>query len=147
PVNSAVEKIRELSKKGLKNFILFGVTNENKKDASGSFASSPEAPVNRVLSKVRDENIDALMFADLCFCEYTDHGHCGVLTKEANSKTANNDLTVDNDATLKMLGKTAVAQAQAGADVIAPSGMIDGQVKAIRLALDEAGYNHTALLS
>lgn len=140
PVKQAVDTIRELSKKGLSQFILFGITPAAKKNAHGSYAADPDAPVNRVLSMVRDEGIQAIMYADLCFCEYTDHGHCGELCDDAH-------WVVDNDRTLEQLGKTAIAQAKAGADVVAPSGMMDGMVGAIRSALDGAAFTRTAILS
>ncbi len=146
PVHLAVQTIKQLSSDGLRQFILFGVTPGEKKDATGSYAAHPDAPVNRVLKTVRDAGLDVVMHADLCFCEYTTHGHCGVLCDDAQSNKRNSPI-VDNDATLKNLGKTAVAQAQAGADVVAPSCMMDGMVCAIRNALDEANHTQTAILS
>ncbi|MFP4145370.1 MAG: porphobilinogen synthase [Phycisphaeraceae bacterium] len=142
PVDAATRRIRELAAAGLEQFILFGVTPEVRKDATGSYAISPDAPVNRVLRGVREAGIDALLYADLCFCEYTAHGHCGVLLSDRGDPAV-----VDNDATLEQLGKAAVAQAEAGADVVAPSGMMDGQVRAIRAGLDDAGFQHTPILS
>lgn len=142
PVTAAVETIRELTQAGLSQFMLFGVTPADKKDACGSYAVAPDAPVNRTLTAVREAGIDAVMYADLCFCEYTDHGHCGVLLPDRNDPAV-----VDNDRTLDMLGEVAVAQAQAGADVVAPSGMMDGQVAAIRSALDAHSHLSTAILS
>lgn len=141
PVKAAVELIRQHARAGLKNFILFGVTPASHKDPAGSFAQHADAPVNRTLAEVRGKGIDALLIADLCFCEYTDHGHCGVL------HTHDKASLVDNDKTLANLGLTAVAQAKAGADVVAPSGMMDGQVGAIRSALDAAAFDQTAILS
>ncbi len=143
PVDTAIQTIKDLSRDGLKQFILFGVTPGSKKDAQGSYAADPDAPANRVLQAVRDAGLDVVMHADLCFCEYTDHGHCGVLHDDAKQGGA----VVDNDATLINLGKTAAAQASFGADVIAPSGMIDGMVGAIRGALDNAGHPKAAILS
>ena len=142
PVDRAVGRVRQLQKEGLKQFIFFGVTPATKKDARGSYAWSPDAPVNRTLAAIRDGGLDeVLLVADLCFCEYTDHGHCGILcTDDPYGR-------VDNDATLELLARTACAQAQAGADVVAPSGMIDGQVGAIRSALDKAGHGHVAIMS
>ncbi len=140
PVSAAVEHVRALHGRGLRQFLLFGVTPAELKDAAGSHAASPDAPVNRLLAELRDAGLDAVLYADLCFCEYTDHGHCGVVRP-------GDPAIVDNDATLERLGRTAVAQARAGADVVAPSGMIDGQVAAIRAALDAAGHDQTAILS
>jgi len=146
PVADAVQMIKDLSGGGLRQFILFGVTPKNKKDSTGSYAADPDAPVNRVLQAVRDAGLDVVMHADLCFCEYTDHGHCGVLIDGADHQGGDPSV-IDNDRTLTNLGKTAVAQAKFGADVVAPSGMIDGMVAAIRSALDDAGHQQTAILS
>jgi len=144
PIDATIQSIKDLASDGLKQFILFGVTPSSKKDAAGSYAANPDAPVNRVLQAVRDAGLDVVMHADLCFCEYTDHGHCGVLHDDAQE---HGGAVVDNDATLANLGKTAAAQAKFGADVIAPSGMIDGMVGTIRKALDNAGHQQTAILS
>ena len=141
PVDDAVATIRQLSQQGLTQFILFGVTPDHKKDPQGSYASAPDSPVNLTLKKVRDAGLPVVMIADTCFCEYTSHGHCGVL--HANDPHA----TVHNDATLTNLAAAAVAQAAAGADVIAPSGMMDNQVAAIRAGLDSHGYDNTAILA
>jgi len=141
PVSDAADTIQRLTERGLRQFILFGVTPPGKKDPMGSYARNPQAPVNRLLKTVADKRIDVLMVADLCFCEYTDHGHCGALLAGDDS------WVVDNDATLDLLAQTAVAQATAGAHVVAPSGMIDGQVGSIRQALDAAGFAHVAILS
>lgn len=142
PVKDAVQTVRELSSRGLKQFMLFGVTPSDKKDACGTYAAKANAPVNRAMNEVRQAGLDVLMYADLCFCEYTEHGHCGALIGDGSDPA-----TVDNDRTLALLGDAAVAQAKAGADVVAPSGMMDGQVGAVRAALDEAGYEQTPILS
>ena len=141
PVDQAMDTIRQCARKGLKQFILFGVTSASKKDASGSYAREPSAPVNLVLQAVREADLDVIMYSDLCFCEYTDHGHCGVLCEDDDK------WIVDNDRTLELLGQTAVRQAQSGADVVAPSGMIDGQVGTIRRALDDHGFSRVMILS
>jgi len=143
PVKHALQTIRDLHANGLRQFLLFGVTPKAKKDAGGSYAADPDAPVNKTLRGVRDAGLEAVMHADLCFCEYTDHGHCGVLTAGEGP----HERTVDNDKTLVNLGKTAAALADAGADVIAPSGMIDGMVATIRRSLDHTGHDQTAILS
>lgn len=153
PVGAAIETIGRLAERGVGAVLLFGVTPAGKKDAAGRFAAEAEAPVHRVLRGVRQAGIDIVLIADACFCEYTDHGHCGVLASRgergSGPKAARGtvDVDVDNDATLANLGELAVAQAQAGADVVAPSGMMDGQVAAIRAALDAAGRTDTAVLS
>jgi porphobilinogen synthase len=136
----AEKLIREAAAAGLYQFILFGVTDPSKKDATGSAAMDERNPVNVTLRRVRDAGLDVLLYADLCLCEYTDHGHCGALHADAA-------VTVDNDATLGLLGRQAVVLATSGADVVAPSGMMDGQVAAVRAALDAAGHLQTAILS
>lgn len=141
PVLDAVETIGQLAKAGLQQFMLFGVTNPTKKNAQGAYAADADAPVNRVMATVRDRGVEAWMFADLCLCEYTDHGHCGVLCQDDPK------WVVNNDATVQQLGKVAQVLAASGADVVAPSGMMDGQVAAVRRALDDAGYAHVAILS
>jgi porphobilinogen synthase len=122
---------------GIPALILFGVPAA--KDAHGSSAWDPDGVVQVALRDVRDEVGDGLVvMADLCLDEYTDHGHCGVLR---------DDGSVDNDATLALYAKVAIAQAEAGADVCAPSGMMDGQVRAIRNALDASGHDDTVILA
>ncbi|PIZ03807.1 MAG: porphobilinogen synthase [Gammaproteobacteria bacterium CG_4_10_14_0_8_um_filter_38_16] len=115
--------------------ILFGIP--EKKDALGSAACDDDGVIQQAVQLIKKIAPELLVITDLCFCEYTDHGHCGVLK--------NND--VDNDATLALLAKQAVSQAKAGADVIAPSGMMDGMVKAIRTALDENHFQDIPILS
>ena len=135
-LDSVVKEARELSERALAGVILFGVPAH--KDAAGSEAAAPDGISQRALRAVKDELGDGMVvMADLCLCEYTDHGHCGILQGAA----------VDNDATLEAYGSIAVAQAEAGADIVAPSGMMDGQVGAIRAALDAAGFSEAALLS
>jgi porphobilinogen synthase len=115
--------------------IVFGVPED--KDDRGSEADAPDGVSQVAITDIRAEVGDALVvMADLCLCEYTDHGHCGIVTADGY---------VDNDETLRRYASTAVAQAAAGAHLIAPSGMMDGQVGAIRKALDEAGYAATAI--
>lgn len=136
----ALQTIQQATKDGLKAFILFGVVDQSEKDPTGSPALSPDNPVNLTLKMARDAGIDAVLMADLCFCEYTDHGHCGVLCNDEN-------VVVDNDTTLAHLAQQAVLLADCGADVVAPSGMMDGQVATIRLALEESGFKDTVILS
>jgi len=121
--------------------ILFGVLPEAAKDPLGQGAYAEEGVVQRAIRLLKQEVPGLLVMADTCLCEYTDHGHCGVVRKGPLG------FYVDNDATLELLAKTALSQAQAGADVVAPSAMMDGQVKAIRQALDGAGYAHVPILS
>ncbi len=149
-VESALDRLRQLNARGVNKFLIFGVTEVIHKDDTGSYAAHPQAPVNRLMQAVRAANLPVLLIADLCLCEYTNHGHCGMLcpgvTGDA-SLAGGGTVDVDNDATLITLGKTAVAQARAGADMVAPSGMMDGQVTAIRAALDDAGFPDTAILA
>ncbi len=151
PVAEALQRIRSLSQRGLKQFLLFGVTPPQAKDEQGSYAWNPDAPVNRLLSEVRQAGLDVLLYADLCLCEYTEHGHCGVLGESGQEAGWPSGQVptghVRNDATLENLGKAAVVQARCGADVVAPSGMMDGMVGAIRTALDRDGFQDTAILS
>jgi len=121
--------------------ILFGVLPEAAKDPLGRGAYAEEGVVQRAIRLLKRELPELFVMADTCLCEYTDHGHCGVVREGPLG------FYVDNDATLELLAKTALSQAQAGADVVAPSAMMDGQVKAIRQALDGAGYAHVPILS
>lgn len=130
-------EVRRLADLGVPGVILFGVPSI--KDSIGSQAFDPEGIVQRSLSDLAADVGDRMvLMADLCVDEYTDHGHCGVLDGRGS---------VDNDATLELYGRIAVAQADAGAQVVAPSGMMDGQVGAIRSALDGAGHPDTAILA
>jgi porphobilinogen synthase len=131
------KEVAELADLGIGAVVLFGVPAA--KDAVGSGASDPDGIVQVALRDLRDDVGDSLVLvADLCLDEYTDHGHCGLLTATGE---------VDNDATLERYAEVAQAQAGAGADIVAPSGMMDGQVGAIRAALDGAGHSQTAILA
>jgi porphobilinogen synthase len=134
---SLVKEARALVELGVPGVILFGVTEA--RDATGSQASDPDGIVQVALRDLRDEvGEDLALMADLCLDEYTDHGHCGVLDAAGQP---------DNDATIERYAEVAVAQAGAGADVVAPSGMMDGQVGAIRAGLDAAGHAQAAILA
>ncbi|HYL50863.1 MAG TPA: porphobilinogen synthase [Acidimicrobiia bacterium] len=136
-VESLRKEVRGLAELGVPAVMLFGVPAH--KDARGSQADARDGVVQLALRQLRDEVGDALvLMADNCLDEYTDHGHCGILTPGGD---------VDNDATLDRYASIAIAQADAGADVVAPSGMMDGQVGAIRAALDETGHATTAILA
>jgi porphobilinogen synthase len=131
------KEVAELADLGIPGVILFGVPST--KDPTGTGAWDPDGIVQVALADLRDEVGDRLVLvADLCLDEYTDHGHCGVVR---------DDGTVDNDATVELYARTALAQARAGADIVAPSGMMDGQVAAIRAALDGDGFEETAILA
>jgi len=120
--------------------MLFGIPDN--KDACGSSAMHADGVVQQAIRAIKSHTQDLLVIADLCFCEYTDHGHCGVIRENADGS-----VDVDNDATLALLGQQAVSLAAAGADVIAPSGMMDGMVREVRQALDDAGHESVAILS
>ena len=124
----------ELRRLGINAVLLFGLPEA--KDAQGSSASDEDGIVQRAARALQTSHPDLFIITDVCLCEYTSHGHCGVLQGGL----------VDNDATLELLARTAVSQAAAGAGVVAPSAMMDGQVGAIRAALDEAGFTDTAVM-
>ena len=131
------KEVAELAALGIPGVILFGVPAT--KDAEGSGAWDPEGIVQLALADLRAEvGDDLVLIADLCVDEYTDHGHCGIVTSDGQ---------VDNDATLRLYERAALAQADAGVDITAPSGMMDGQVGAIRAALDAGGHSETAILA
>ncbi len=135
-LENEIHAIRAL---GIKSVILFGIPAT--KDALGSDSYSDTGIIQTAVKTIKQLAPDMIVIADVCFCEYTDHGHCGVIAEHAGQHD------VDNDATLVLLAKQAVSFANAGADIVAPSGMIDGMVKAIRQALDHAGYTHLPILS
>jgi len=131
------KEVAELAALGIPGVILFGVPAA--KDAEGSGAWDPQGIVQLALADLRSEvGAELVLIADLCVDEYTDHGHCGIVGADGQ---------VDNDATLRLYERAALAQADAGADITAPSGMMDGQVAAIRAALDGAGHQDTAILA
>ena len=135
-LDSLIKEVHESAERGVAGVLLFGIPAH--KDAAGSEAYKSDGIAQQALSAVKDELGDEVMVvADLCMCEYTEHGHCGVL----------GDGDVDNDATLESYRRIAISQARAGADIVAPSGMMDGQVAAIRSALEDAGLNSTAILA
>ena len=130
-------EVKELAGLGVPGVVLFGLP--TRKDPTGSEAWNPDGVVQVALKNLRDDHGDSIVtIADLCVDEYTDHGHCGVLTPTGG---------VDNDATLELYQKVALAQAEAGADMVAPSGMMDGQVGAIRQALDANGHELLPVLA
>jgi porphobilinogen synthase len=141
PVDEAVARVEEVLATGVEAVVLFGIPES--KDAEGSRAWATDGVVQRATRAIAAET-DATVFTDVCLCEYTDHGHCGTLETDARTEPT---LTVDNDATLDLLARTAVSHAEAGADVVAPSSMTDGMVGAIRTALDDAGFDDVAILS
>ncbi len=135
PVESIVKEIGECLDLNLRAFILFGIPSY--KDEVGSSAYDKDGVIQRAVRLAKREYPDAVIITDVCMCEYTTHGHCGIV-KEGK---------ILNDETLPILGKISVSHAEAGADVVAPSGMMDGMVKAIREALDSAGFSDVAIMS
>jgi porphobilinogen synthase len=139
-VDRLAEEVGSALDLGLRAFILFGIPVS--KDATGSGALDDEGIVQQALRGLRRQFADrVLLITDECFCEYTDHGHCGVLSDRTGR------LDVDNDATLPHLAAQCVSHARAGADMVAPSGMLDGMVQAVRAGLDAAGFGHLPILS
>lgn len=138
-LDNLADEVREIEDLGLPAVILFGIPET--KDAEGRIALHSQGIIQNAIGTIKDIAPDLLVISDLCFCEYTDHGHCGVV----NERTG--QLDVDNDLTLDLLAMQAVSHAEAGADIIAPSGMIDGMVQAIRKGLDESGYEYLPILS
>jgi porphobilinogen synthase len=131
----ALREARRLAELGVGGVLLFGIPDS--KDADGSGADDPRGPVPETLRLLRREGLPLALVADVCLCEYTSHGHCGILAGE----------TVDNDASLERLALTAIAYADAGADIVGPSAMMDGQVAALRSGLDGGGFPDTAILA
>lgn len=131
----AVEAARDLARLGVGGVLLFGIPAA--KDDEGRASADPGGPVATTLRAMRDAGLPLVLAADVCLCEYTTHGHCGVIV----------DGEVDNDATLPLLAEAAVAYAEAGADLVGPSAMMDGQVAAIRDGLDESGHAGTAIVA
>ncbi len=134
-VDRAVEMAKQLSEVGVLSVILFGIVREKDEIGSGSYDAN--GPVPRAIQAIKNALPKMVVIADTCACEYTSHGHCGILKGD----------TVDNDATLELLGRAATCYARAGADVIAPSDMMDGRVASIRLALDSQGFSHIPIMS
>jgi len=135
-VENLVKEVKEVASLGIPAILLFGIP--AKKDARGSDAVSDKGIVQTAVRAIKDSVPEILVITDVCFCEYTDHGHCGILTKDGD---------VDNDATLEILAESALSHARAGADLVAPSDMMDGRVAAIRKALDKGGFAGTPILS
>jgi porphobilinogen synthase len=134
-VDEAVKEAAAASGDGVKSVILFGIPEH--KDDIGSLAYDPEAPVQSAVRAIKREVEGVLVATDVCLCEYTDHGHCGIVI----------DNEIANDATVDQLMRAAVSHAAAGADIVAPSDMMDGRVGAIRRALDERGFENTAIMA
>jgi porphobilinogen synthase len=138
-VDHLAEEIREIEDLGIPGVILFGIPET--KDAQGEGSLHSQGVIQNAIGTIKDLAPNLLVISDVCICEYTDHGHCGVISERTGQ------VDVDNDATLEILCQQAISYAEVGADVIAPSGMMDGAVHAIREALDDKGYEYLPILS
>ena len=140
-VDKLVEEVKILEGHGIPGIILFGIP--DKKDEMGSDAYADEGIIQQAIIAIKKTVKNILVITDVCLCEYTDHGHCGFVRRD--DRTGN--FEVDNDMTLELLVKEAVSHAKAGADIVAPSDMMDGRVGAIRDALDEGGFHHIPIMA
>jgi porphobilinogen synthase len=140
-VDEAVREASGVKADGIGGVILFGLPSS--KDASGSAASDPDAPVQNAVRAIKRDVRDLVVMTDVCLCEYTSHGHCGILVEDR----ATGEVEIANDATVEHLAKAALSHAIAGADIVAPSDMMDGRVGAIRRTLDERGFANVAIMS
>ena len=134
-VDVVVREVEGARQDGIRAVLLFGLP--ERKDDTGSGAWEDDAPVQAAVRAIKEQNSDTLVITDVCLCEYTSHGHCGIVDGEA----------IVNDSTVELLARTAVSHAVAGADIVAPSDMMDGRVGAIRHELDAAGHHRTIILS
>ena len=141
--DTLIEELGQVQELSVPAVILFGIPDEKKKDPKGSVGYARDGVICQALEKARKEVPDLLLIADVCLCEYTDHGHCGIVEHDPETDQA----TVRNDETLELLAQTAVAYAEAGAHVVAPSDMMDGRVAAIRTALDQERREDIPILS
>src|SRR4051794_38518630 len=139
-VDQIVVEAKRAAEAGVPSVILFGLPEH--KDAHGSSGWDPSGPVAKSVQAIKQALPQMLVITDVCMCEYTDHGHCGVLTKQRDGR-----VDVDNDKTLELLAREALCHARAGADIVAPSDMMDGRVAAIRSILDGEGFGDVAILS
>ena len=139
-VDELAKEAREIHKLGVPAILLFGIPDRKDEKASGAYAK--HGIVQTAVRAVKDAVPEMVVITDVCNCEYTSHGHCGIVRKRRDGA-----LDVDNDATLELLAKSAVSHAEAGADIVAPSDMMDGRVAAIRRALDGAGFEQTPIMS
>lgn len=137
-VDKLEDEIKELKELGIEHVILFGIPHDHDKDACGREAYNDNGIVQRAIRKIKEVDKNMNVITDVCMCEYTSHGHCGIL---------NNTGYVNNDKTLEYLAKIAVSHVKAGADMVAPSDMMDGRIRAIREALDKEGFEHIAIMS
>jgi len=138
-VDRLAEHLSELDAAGVRTVLLFGIPDDSSKDACGSAAHDPDGPVQAAIRMIRSQFDQFVVFADICLCEYTSHGHCGLLGTDQT--------TIENDWTLPELAAAAISCAAAGADGVAPSDMMDGRIGFIRQALDSAGYVNCLIMA
>lgn len=136
PDENLVKEVSEIESLGIGGVLIFGIP--TKKDVSGSEAYNEKGVIQQAVRRIKESNPEMVVICDVCMCEYTDHGHCGILNQLGQ---------VENDKTIDLLGRIALSQAKAGADIVAPSAMMDNQVLAIRKALDSGGYESTPIMS
>lgn len=146
-VDKLADEVREIAALGIPAVILFGIPET--KDAHGSDNYNPDGIIARAIREIKNTMPDLIVISDMCFCEYTDHGHCGIinLPDDSHYRSSLPEGYLLNDPTLELLGRASVVHAEAGADIIAPSGMIDGMVGAIRSGLDSNGLDHVIIMS
>ncbi|MCL2156944.1 MAG: porphobilinogen synthase [Methanobrevibacter sp.] len=145
-LDDAVEFAKKLEKKGLKSIIIFGIPLESKKDNIGSPAFDDKGIVQKAIRKMKEET-NLIIISDVCLCQYTSHGHCGILKSGIDINDSGETIEVLNDETLKYLAKVALSHANAGADIVAPSDMMDGRVAAIRETLDKNDFENVLIMS
>ena len=140
-VDELVKEAKKIAALGIPAVILFGIP--NKKDAIGSEGYKKNNIVSRAIKAIKDKVEDLVVITDICLCEYTDHGHCGIVKKGKQGE----DFTIDNDATLELLGEMAHSHVEAGADMVAPSDMMDGRIGAVRAVLDDSGFDQIPIMA
>ncbi|MEJ5166580.1 MAG: porphobilinogen synthase [Thermoanaerobaculia bacterium] len=138
-IDEMIKELREVEDLGIPAIILFGIPEE--KDEKGSSAYDPQGIIQKAVKEIKKEKLNLIVITDVCLCEYTSHGHCGIL------KEGRYGIEVDNDQTLEVLAKEALSHVEAGADMVAPSDMMDGRVLAIREMLDENGFNSIPIMA
>ncbi len=137
-IDRAIVAVKEVMKQGVNSVLIFGAVSDDQKDPTGTGACAESGVVQEATRKLKEEFPSLLLFTDVCLCAYTDHGHCGPLDTNGS---------VDNDRAIERLAEIALSHAEAGADCVAPSAMMDGQIAAIRTKLDENGYKNTLIMS
>ncbi|NLX12840.1 MAG: porphobilinogen synthase [Phycisphaerales bacterium] len=138
-IDTLAHECKEVADLGIPAVLLFGIPEE--KDAVGSQSARPDGVIQKAVSRIKVACPELMVITDVCLCEYTDHGHCGLITERGGN------WVVDNDATVQLLVDQALSHVQAGADMVAPSDMMDGRVAAIRYGLDQAGFHHVPIMS